>query len=261
MIRRAGLIGLLFACLIRCGQGSMVECGQDLAKETEQSNCTPKTDDERAMLALNSGDLDLAKSLLEALIEAHPLEYFRYPRLASVYASLAGFDLTDISSFGGGGGSGGDDSFLGSVGRFLPTPEADDLDGFSQKVDLMGQAKEILMDMPAAHRTKGSEYFYAASAELQLTLYSSAFSVMYMNQFAIPSTDGSGDIDPDRLRDITAEDAVIILQSLADAADSSDESPENAAAIREALAEIESQEGENDREKIIAFLEADGGGS
>lgn len=239
---------------LQCGRNSLAACKGTLAEELKQKNCVKKSPDERAVLAFNEGDYALAQSLLEELIAAEPDQFFRYPRLAAVYSVQGGFDLFDLANIKGGGDSNG--GFFGSVSEFLPTPDPENLPDFKDKVTKIGQAVHLLEAIPADNRTVGST-FYAASASLQLTLYQTAYSIMYLNQFAVPVTAGSTQIDPERLSSLTIEDAKIILNNLGAAAKNAETTdPATAAKITGIVAAINSQDGGDSRQNLIAFMQS-----
>ena len=245
-------VPLLLLSGLSCGQKSFVDCEEELdIGDPDRTVCVAKTDDEVAMLALNNGNLTKAQTLLEKLIEENPTDWFRYPRLAAVYARQGGFDLINIIDIKGGGGG-----FLGVVGEFLPTPNPDDITSYVALVEKVGLAKDTLLLMPSTERIPG-DTLYGASAEIQLTLYQTAYSIMFMNQFALPSSDGSGDLDPERLEEMTPEDAAVILDNLAQASRNSEQSdPETAAKIDAALEEIDAFPGADNKEKIVNYLNA-----
>lgn len=231
----------------QCGKESLVDCN-----DPKVGACVEQTDDEKAMIALNAGDYNTAQTLLEVLIAFEPEAYFRYPRLAATYAAQGGFDITDLGQIDQ--ESAGSASFLDAIGKFLPTPDRNDLGSYRQKVDKIEQARDVLKKMPESERRKG-ETFYGASAALQLTLYQSAYSVMFMNQFAIPDPT-SGEFDPESLSSMTVDDALTILNNFRDSvAVSQADNPEIAEKLANGLEQIEQSEGATDREKIISFLE------
>ncbi|MBI2602163.1 MAG: hypothetical protein HYW48_03825 [Deltaproteobacteria bacterium] len=220
-------------------------------EDPKVGTCVDQTQDEKAMIALNAGDYDTAQTLLEALIAFEPEEYFRYPRLAATYAAQGGFDITELGQIDQ--KAAGTESFLDAIGAFLPTPDPNDLGSYREKVSTIEKARGQLIKMPESERTKG-ETFYGASAALQLTLYQSAYSVMFMNQFAIPDPT-TGEIDVEALQSMTIDDAITILNNFRDSvAISQAENPEIAEKITNGLAQIEQAEGATDREKIISFL-------
>ena len=227
-----------------CGQDNMFACDD----QGTPSHCVEQSDDEKAMAALEDNDLDTAETILERLIGEEPRQYFRYPRLAAVYARQAGFDLLTATSAGSQGGD-----FLDQVAVFLPDPKVVPSAAYDGFVDKMEQAKQTLQAMPGAERIAG-EKFYGASASFQLTLYSSALSVMLLNKFT-PSGDALA--DQQRLESLTIEDAAEIISSLKDAAvTSAQDDPEVSAKINGILAEVDQQEGDDDQERLRSYLEA-----
>lgn len=244
---RYQFIGILFWLCSSCGQESLVSC-----KENESNNqCVEQTPDEKAVIALNDGDFERARTLLEKLIVDNPNEYFRYPRLAAVYAAQAGFDLLSAASLDSNDDNGQSD-FLDSVGKFLPSPLNYSKQEYQTYIEKMNKAKQTLLLMPSDHRQKG-EKFYGSGAQFQLTLYSSALSVMLLNQFA-PTGDTA--LDEKRLEEMTVDDAVQIITSLKDAAlNSAATNPQISEKINSVLAKVDEKEGASDEEKLRAYLE------
>jgi len=226
-----------------CGTDSLVDCAH---KTQFSQNCSEQTRDEQAVLALNAGDLTTAQSLLEGLIAQYPDEYFRYPRLAVVYAEQGGFDLLSVTQLQTSAAK----DITELIGEFLPSPAKLTKNEYEEVLTKMFEAKELLLEMPGAERTKSEDYYYGASAELQLTLYQSAYSIMFMNKFAV---------SPESLADLTLDDAITIIENLKDAAlNAGKVSPETAEKIEEALAQIDSAEGADNKEKLEAFIKAKG---
>ncbi len=226
-----------------CGQTSLIMCS------VRSTYCVSQTEDEKAMLALNDGDYALAQQILEALIAKYPLEYFRYPRLAATYASEAGFLLTNIVDLNTSASS----SLFDQVRAFLPTPNAQDLGAFQGQLKKMGQARSLLLLMPKIQRMQGTS-FYGASAEFQLVLYQFAYSIMFLNQFAVMTS--SGKLDPKILATMTVADAVLIFTNLAQAAQYAGlENPSFGQAVAEVTTQIQAKDGADDRAKMIQFLQ------
>ncbi len=179
--------------IIACGRSNFAKCSDE--KKTylgviSVDKCAPMSADEEAVLALNEGRYQDAETLLVQLIADHPTEYFRYPRLATAYAAQAGFDIVN---FGRSNDSTSSGSISDSISKFLPVATRDNRAEFAIYVDNMGLARDILLAMPEAERTKGNS-FYGSSAELQLVIYRSSYSLMLLNKFTIPPADGIGKI-------------------------------------------------------------------
>ena len=242
-------VGIVVCC---SGLESLVDCpeGEEVSSTTGQ--CVPQSEDEKAVLAMNSGDLDTAQTILETLIAEEPEVYIRYPRLATVYALQGGVDLLEIAqsqSEGGGGGGGG----LGDIGAYLPEPDPNDMASYEAKVVKIGLAKDTLLRVPEVDLNE-------LKAKFQLSIYQSAYSVMYMNQFVLPKAPGSDEISEESIENLTPEAAVEIISNLRDSrVNIADEDPEAAAKIDAVLIEIDSQEGGTDEEKLQEFLKQQNG--
>lgn len=230
--------------LLSCGQDSLVSC----QTATSKSKCVEQTDDEKAMIALNDNQLTQAQALFETLILQDPSSYFRYPRLAAVYAKQAGFDILSAASASSGGGD-----FLDQISSFLPVPDLFAKDVYGEFIKKMTAAKQTLEKMPFEERQQGFK-FYGTSASFQLTLYSSALSIMILNQFR---PKGTPEADAAKIASMTVEDAVQIISSLKDAAINSQTSdPEAAEKINSFLQKLDEQPGSSEQEKLKSYLEA-----
>lgn len=231
---------ILIGLVVSCGQESIGECKDD----GTPSGCIEKSEDEKAMIALNAGDVATAQAILEKLIAEQPTEYFRYPRLASIYAEQGGFDLLQAATIQTGGGD-----IVESISLILPDPKISEDAEYDGYIGKLQQAKELLLAIPDDKRAMNAE-FYSNAAQIQLTLYSSALSVMVLNKFTPPTPDQTANVE-----DLTAEDAVLIIGSLRDAAKSSETTnPEVSSQINQVLSQIDSFEGETDEEKLAAFI-------
>ncbi len=237
------LLSSLF--LLQCSKMGL-ECAGTLEEEQKTAYCTEKSPDERSMLAMKQGNFSLAQTLLENLIHSEPTSYFRYPRLAAVYAIQAGFILldADITKISGTGFS--------TLTHLFPSPKGESRSAFQKKMAKMNAAKTLLLQMPEVERTSGKTS-YGASAQFQLTVYLTAFAAMTLNQFF--SADGQ--VDPTLLQTLSAEDAVNILGSLVQAAQASGKiSPTLTPKIQEVLDEIDQANGESSQQKIQDFIQS-----
>ncbi|MFK7873555.1 MAG: hypothetical protein AB8C84_10415 [Oligoflexales bacterium] len=248
MVKFYFYVFLVFIGSISCqGLQSLVEC-PDGEGASGVGQCVPQSDDEKAVLAMNSGDYSSAQELLEALIAAEPEVYIRYPRLATVYALQGGVDLLEIAQSQSSGESSG--SGLDSIGAFLPEPDPDQMEDYTAKVTKVGLAKDTLNRIPAAELLE-------LKAKFQLSIYQSAYSVMYMNQFVIPVSPGSNEISAESLENLTPEAALVILSNLRSSSSNiAEEDPEAAEKIDAVLEQIDAQEGGSDDEKLQEFLKA-----
>jgi hypothetical protein len=114
----------------------------------------------------------------------------------------------------------------------------------------MNGAVTTLLAIPAELRSSTSADKYAASATLQLTLYQSAYGVMYLNKF----TYGASGYDPTLLASMTPEDAAIILNAFLGASLAA--GGDAATSANSAISAIQSQPGASDRDRLVAWSQA-----
>ena len=122
----------------------------------------------------------------------------------------------------------------------------------------MDTAVGWLRRVPADKLAPTSTESYAGSGALQLTLYSAAYSVMYLNQFTISADTGT--FDPALLETMTEEDALIVLNSLAAAGGQGGDEALNTK-ITEALASIDGQPGASNKDRLAAFIDQEQNGA
>jgi hypothetical protein len=202
------------------------------------------TQEEKAREALDAQDYETAIELYKELIEAEPEAYERYRYLAAAYASSAGFDIIDVAKGDPGGGSG---SLLDALGGFLPA------DPSTEQLESMALAKDTLLAIPAELRSKdNTEVAYASGAAVQLEFYQSAYTIMYINRFAQVTPEGQ--LDPARLESMSDDDVSNILNNFSQVAATGGEGVP--AAAQNVLNQIDQQEGETQREKLINYLNA-----
>ncbi len=237
------------------GENNVADCD----KGNKAVPCSERTGDENARLALENQDYATAISLLEALIAAEPTVYARYPLCAAAHAGRAGISILELAKaqFSGGGSSGG---LLASLATFLPDPQDLGDAGYDAALADVRASITYLDTIPEALRAATSGESYASSARLQLTLYRTTFSVMYLNKFAIDTQTGA--FDASKLATMTEADALIVLDNLAAvAAMQAAGNPALQAKVNEALASIEGQDGATKAEKLKEFLTASQAGS
>ena len=196
-------------------------------------------------MALDRGDLATATQILADLIAGEPENYERYPLLAAAYAGKAGLDLFNIVS----ANFGGDSSLLQVMESFVPTP-TELGDAYDASLDDMHSSVSTLLAIPAELRSSTSSDKYAASATLQLTLYQSAYGVMYLNKF----TYGASGYDPTLLATMTPEDAAVILNAFLGASLAA--GGDAATSANSAITAIQSQPGASDRDRLAAWSQA-----
>ncbi len=238
---------LASAPLAGCGgEANVADCEEG----KKQVPCSERTKEEEARKALDDGDLDSAIALLTELIAEEPDNYGLNPLLGAAYASRAGFDILNVakSKFASGG------SLIEQMTSFLPDPADKGAEGYDLSLGDMKSSVDVLRLIPSDKLADTTAEKYAASAVLQLTLYQAAYSIMYLNKFAISAT--TGQVDLDQLATMTDEDALIILENLAAAGQiPGSEDPALQQRVNEALADIRNQDGNTDRDRLRAFVE------
>lgn len=244
-MRHLSLITAVTLLPLACGgQNNVADCDNGQAGVP----CSALTTDEQADQALNNGNYDDAVALYTELVTEQPTAYRFRTLLGASYAARAGFDIFKVvtSSFGGGG------SLFDQIATFLPDPVELGAEGYKVSVGSMGSAVSALQGIPADLRGETSGEAFAKSASLMLTLYQSAYSVMYLNQFAVSASTGA--FDPAQLATMTEEDALIVINNLAAAGALQSNNPELQAQITATLAEINGQEGGTTKDKLAAFV-------
>jgi hypothetical protein len=221
---------LLISLLMACGSKNLVEDRVD------------KTPDEEIRVAIDAENYERARVLLEEQIELHPEEYKRHVILSAVYAVLAGFDLLGAIK-----NDSQSDNAIDQVSVFLTEDTTD------ENLELMTEAVQILQLIPEDQRSLDAEESYGLSAMLQLTLYQAAYAVMILNQF-ISIDPSTSEIDLDRLREMSDEEAEAVLRSLIAAAESSPEGAAISGSLSTTLDAIDNSEGETTRERLIDYV-------
>lgn len=212
--------------------------------------CIKRTNDENARIALDDGDFATAITLLEEEVAADPENYQRFTLLAAAYAGRAGISILGIatSNFSSGGGS-----LIDSVSAFLPTPQDIGDAAYAVAVTDVQSAVTRLSLIPAEFRTNTATEKYSSSAVLQLNLYQTVYSVMYLNKFAVSAT--TGQFDATKLATMTEADAEIVIANLAAVASAQAAGdPALQAKVSDALGKIQAAEGTSTKEKLAAYL-------
>ncbi len=218
---------------------SMMSCGtRSLA--TDYVELTP---DQEARQALDEQNFAKAVELYQALVDAEPEGYERYPYLATSYAGLSGFDVfqtlleTAISSV--------DQAAVNAkLSSAVPAnPTADELAAMKAAVD-------TLLALPSEYRDANNKSITTASSvAIQLQLYQAAYPLMLMNKFVSKTSEGS--LDPERLATMTEEDALAILDSLQAVQAGGGVVGD---AVTGVLATIAAQPGADNKEKLANYL-------
>lgn len=227
---------------------SLASCGsENLAKGRVEEDT-----DDKITYAMNNDDFDTAITLLEQQIESYPEEYQRFALLGAAYAARAGVSILAMvkAQFSSGSTGSGGSSLVSQLSSFIPTtPTAQNLSDLKTGLDR-------LQAIPAAERAEGTEEKYGQSASFQLTLYSAAYSVMYMSQFTSAVT---GDFDPAKVATMSDADVENILDALILAAASGTGPAAGLGdVIDEALVQIEQQPGSTTREKMVNYMNTTG---
>jgi hypothetical protein len=252
------LAAVLAGALAGCG-GS--ENAADCETGLTAMPCTERTADENARLALDDGDYDRAVKLLAQLVADEPDVYTRYPLLAAAYAGRAGVSVLQLAMQAGDSSGGSGSSLTDALTAFLPTPAALGAEAYAASLADVKAAVDLLNAIPEGILAETSGEAYASSASFQLTLYQSAYAVMYLNQFVISAATGA--FDPASLAAMTEADALVVIESLAAAGSlaAGESGAAYQAKVNGALAEIQSQEGATSQEKVQAYVLAKRGGS
>ncbi len=234
----------LLVLLVSCGQNSLIDCNK-----AAKSRCVEQTDDEKAVAALNSADYQTVIDILKPLIDAEPTAYFRYPRLATAYAGLAGFDLANAATAKSSGAQDG----LNAFNAFLPAIDALRLDLYHEYLGYMGQARDLLASMPEEQRTADTDIYYSASSEFQYVLYLCLHVTMCLNVYQF-FVDGDS-IDADGLfafKECPATEMIANLLQAALAAQSNNQ--ELSSKVKELETKILGEEGANAQAKLEAYV-------
>ena len=237
-----------------CGTANVADCD----KGKKAVPCSARTDDENARLALDNGDFATAVTLLDGLVAKEPETYDRFPLCAAAHAGRAGISILALATSSlarGGTGSGSDSGLIGAVGGFLPNLRTLGDAGYDAALVDMGAAVARLTAIPAANRGVTSSQSYAASALLQLGLYQTVYSVMYLNKFVISATTGT--FDRAKLETMSDADAALVIDNLAAAAASQAEgNPALQAQITTVLGQVQAQDGSSTKDKLKALIAA-----
>ena len=244
--RRLAYACLLSAILACSGTKNVATCA--VGKTT--GICSQQTPDERAQAKLNSGDYDGAIAELSDLIAAEPETYRRLPILAAAYAARAGLDILTVakSNLSGGG------SIVDAFSAFIPTPKSVGKEAYKTNVKDMQSAVAALKQIPAELLATTAASAYASSASLQQTIYTAAYGVMFLNQFAISAD--TGKLDPTQLATMTESDADAIINNFA----STGQIPAVGATVQvqaqiaATLVKINAEPGATNKEKIAAYM-------
>ncbi len=235
----------VFFLMFSCGKKNVADCTAN-----SSAICSERTADENAQIALENKDYSTAVQLLEDLVTKEPTVYTRFPLLSAAYAALSGFDILKAAQNTSSSGN-----LLLTVKAFIPTPGT--VSDSDYKISLANMKKSVdrLKLIPDANRSATSGDKYSTSAVLQLTLYQSAYSIMYLSQFAFSAASPNA-VDVNKLATMTEDDAKTIINSLVDAgaAFSGQTGAALKASIDKALVTINAQPGATLKDKVSAYV-------
>ena len=206
---------------------------------------TENTPEEKARIALNEEDWDLAIQLYTELIAEDATEFKYHPLLGTCYAGRAGVDLLNIVKAQFDSGSSASGGIFDTIGGFLPQDPSD-----VQMSDI-GLSVSTITSMPVDHRSETGTYSYSAESYFQLNLYTASQSGMFVNKFSEKTE--TGELNQEKLQEMSEAEVDSLLANLGGVADGDDEL---AAGVSEALDGINSQEGGTSKEKLINYLNA-----
>ena len=222
----------------------------DCDKGFSRIKCDRPTSEEQARRHLNNKEFTEAIDLLVTAVEAEPENYLRYPLLAAAYAGRGGIDILGIARKQLSTG----ESPLQSFSAFLPTPSSVDATTYQTNLGDVGLAVSTLNTIPVAILTDTSAFEYSASALLQLTIYQSSYSIMYLNQFIISPTTGS--ISIAQMENMTDEEAAQVLANLVAVSQlpGASSNSQMQTAVAGIVDSINGQSGDSTKDKIRAYV-------
>lgn len=203
------------------------------------SGTVDKTKAQQAKEALDTFDWETAITLYLELIEEEPEKYGYYGLLASSYAGRAGVDIFSIAS----NKLTGSGSMISKVQKYIPENPSDE-----QLAD-MDLSLQYLQSIPLDDLIDSE----LEAVTTQLSVYLTINSGMLINSFSTLTP--TGQLDPEQLDQMSADDADAILSSLQAAMETSQD-PKFVEKLGGVLAEIEASEGGSQEEKLKSFLQA-----
>ncbi len=203
---------------------------------------------EQAAAYLDQGQADDAIDVLESALQDEPSNWTYVSLLASAKAQKAGVDTTSIAIRLAERSASGGESSSGLLALFTALPEAN-----LATLKLMSEAVDLMSSIPTGSLLNAD------------TFKSSLFNVSYSAlQIRFYDADGNGTLSVDELLQMDDKAATGILSSLANAilataGASGETSAASAEAIASIRAEIDSQPGATDAEKLRNYLNSKGG--
>ena len=237
----------LLVMLVSCtGDHNLWDCWSGF----KRIKCDKPTAEQIAQNHLNNGDFSAAIEVLTPAIADEPENYARYPLLAAAYAGRGGIDILGIARKQ----IGSSDSALTSFSAFLPTPNTVDAETYQQDLADVASAVATLRAVPSNILTDSEAFPYSASAILELTIYQSSYSIMFLNQFIISPTTGT--ITVDQLANMTPEQAEQVITNLLAVGDLPQVSGNSnmQSAVSAIATTINDQPGATTKDKIAAYV-------
>lgn len=231
------LFSILVIMLSGCGTRNLAE------------SSTENTKEEKARIALNEENWDLAIQLYTELIAEDATIYKFHPLLGTCYAGRAGVDLLNIVKAQFSSGTSASGGIFDTIGAFLPKDPTD-----AQMSDIITSINTI-SSMPEDHRSKTGTFEYSSEASFQLDLYTASHSGMFVNKFSEATE--TGELNQEKLQEMSEEEVDALLSNLDNVANGDDELAEG---VSEALEGINGQEGANSKEKLINYLNSTNSG-
>lgn len=244
---------ILLILQLSCGTGSYFSCDEAIENSGKFGSCTPKSDDERVLYAMENSNWDDAIDLLSELITAdaelpaNQRDWKRKARLASAYAGKAGLNVLNAAN---------EPPANSSIpAAFFPLPAADAIPSYrANNLASMRSAVSTLaltlanVDFLEIH--EASTLHLAMKS--QKKIYDAATAFMSM---AMISALKDQDLSPEQiLENITAADVALIIDSLSAVASESAEGDAIGDQASSILSQIDAAPGGTTSEKIINSL-------
>ncbi|MBM4252255.1 MAG: hypothetical protein FJ146_09810 [Deltaproteobacteria bacterium] len=236
-------VALFWAC---SGSNNLWDCDKGFSR----IKCDKPTPEQLARRHLNNGEFSEAIDILTTAISEEPENYLRYPLLAAAYAGRGGIDILGIARKQMSTG----ESPLQTFSAFLPTPSSVDTTTYQTNLSDVALAVATLNGIPPDILSDTEAFEYSASALLQLTIYQSSYSIMYLNQFIIsPAT---GTISVDQLSNMTDDEAAQVLANLIAVGQlpGASGNSQMQTAVASIVENINGQSGDSTKDKIKAYV-------
>lgn len=226
-VRKFGVLLSLMAVFVSSCGLTLDDAENDASKE------------DRAKTHLDKFEFTEAIALYEELIAEQPTEYRFYALIATCHAGRGGIDILNIASQK----INKDTPVLEQIQAFIPgNPTDDQLNDVQTATDYLTSIPDdadLGDSLPEALTNLRSVYYTAQSA-------------MVINKFS--EITPTGQLDPEKLEEMTADDAEQILESLQSAAEAGGNEKLNEK-LNETLDEINSSEGGDALEQLKNYLQ------